>query len=298
METGRTQVLPATKPERAPASSALLPLGGALLVALTLVIGGALALGSHTVRAADASALHGFEQVGYDGRVAPVAERLVHLNDPLPVGVLLAALVAVALFRGRPRTAFAAIVVVLGANMTTQVLKPTLATSRFSEVLGDGQLATGSWPSGHATAAMSLALCAVLVSAVAWRPLVAVLGAGFAIAVGYSILILGWHFPSDVLGGFLVAALWVLLAAAALRASDRVWPERTGRTAVLRLRSAVGPSVAVAVVGVWAAAAAVLLRPRLVLANGVEHPSAVAAALAVGALGLAVATGVAVALRR
>ena len=39
----------------------------------------------------------------------------------------------------------------------------------------------------------------------------AALGAAFAVAVSYSFLTLGWHYPSDVLGGFLVAAIWTLL---------------------------------------------------------------------------------------
>src|SRR5437764_3057436 len=50
-------------------------------------------------------------------------------------------------------------------------------------------------------------------------PAVAVLGALFAAAVAYAILIIAWHFPSDVLGGFFVAATWVLLAVAALLAA-------------------------------------------------------------------------------
>ena len=62
-----------------------------------------------------------------------------------------------------------------------------------------------SWPSGHATAAMSFALCAVLAAPARLRPLVAAVGAAFAVAVCYSFLALAWHYPSDVLGGFLVA---------------------------------------------------------------------------------------------
>ena len=48
----------------------------------------------------------------------------------------------------------------------------------------------------------------------------------FAVAVGCALLILAWHMPSDVLGGYLVAALWTALAVAALRAADRRWPPR------------------------------------------------------------------------
>ena len=52
------------------------------------------------------------------------------------------------------------------------------------------------------------------------------IGAVFAVAVGCALLILAWHMPSDVLGGYLVAALWTALAVAALRAADRRWPPR------------------------------------------------------------------------
>ena len=40
----------------------------------------------------------------------------------------------------------------------------------------------------------------------------------FALAVGCALLILAWHMPSDVLGGYLVAVLWMALAVAGLRA--------------------------------------------------------------------------------
>lgn len=53
-------------------------------------------------------------------------------------------------------------------------------------------------------------------------------------------LVLGWHFPSDVIGGFLVAAGTALLVLAALRTADERWPERTGRDAVRRALGAAG----------------------------------------------------------
>ena len=69
-------------------------------------------------------------------------------------------------------------------------------------------------------------LSALLVTPRRLRPLVAVIGALFVIAVSVSLLILAWHMPSDVLGGYLVATLWAALAVAALRALDRRWPAR------------------------------------------------------------------------
>jgi membrane-associated phospholipid phosphatase len=61
-------------------------------------------------------------------------------------------------------------------------------------------------------------LCALLVLPARLRPPAAALGALFAAAVGCSLLILAWHLPSDVVGGYLVAALWASLAVAGLRA--------------------------------------------------------------------------------
>jgi membrane-associated phospholipid phosphatase len=103
------------------------------------------------------------------------------------------------------------------APLSAEVLKPLLAHPHAYAGLKD--ITAASWPSGHATAAMTLALCAVLVAPYTLRPLVAALGMGFVVAVGVSLLILAWHMPSDVFGGYLLAALWVSLAVAALRAS-------------------------------------------------------------------------------
>jgi hypothetical protein len=61
----------------------------------------------------------------------------------------------------------------------------------------------------------------VMVSPARLRAVVAALGAVLAIAVGFSLLVLAWHMPSDVFGGYLVGALWVALALAALAASER-----------------------------------------------------------------------------
>jgi membrane-associated phospholipid phosphatase len=66
---------------------------------------------------------------------------------------------------------------------------------------------------------MCLALCAVLVAPARLRPLVATLGVIYALSVGYAVVALVWHFPSDVVGGFLVAAGWTLVAVAGLAAA-------------------------------------------------------------------------------
>jgi hypothetical protein len=73
---------------------------------------------------------------------------------------------------------------------------------------------------------MALALAALIIVPRSYRPLVATLGALFTVAVSFSVLILEWHFPSDVVGGFLIATAFGLATFAALRYADERWPER------------------------------------------------------------------------
>ena len=77
-----------------------------------------------------------------------------------------------------------------------------------------------AYPSGHTTAVMSLALALVIV-APRWRPLAAAGGGLLTVATVFSILVHGGHYPSDIIGGFLVATGWAYLASAALRVEAR-----------------------------------------------------------------------------
>src|SRR4051794_34758518 len=174
-----------------------LALVGAFACLYGLLATGAVALLSPAAQAGDATALRGFTSLNH-GRVAEVATRITHLCDPPMYGLLGAVLVLVALVRRRARVALVVPIVLVGAEVTTEVLKPLLATPRAPDWL-ESHIGTASWPSGHSTAALALALCAVLVTPARLRPIVAVLGAVFAAAVAYAILVLAWHFPSDVL---------------------------------------------------------------------------------------------------
>jgi membrane-associated phospholipid phosphatase len=224
------------------------------------------------------------------------SERLsavAHLADPAPFALALATLACVALVRHRPALSMAAVAAALGANATTQILKPALAHPRITEGLGLDQIAPASWPSGHATASMSLALAAVLVAAPRWRPALAAAGAAFATAVGLAAVALAWHYPSDVLGGWLVAAAWVFAAAAVVRAVERR-PEPAPASAP----GALLPWAAVGALAVAVAGGVLVRRPDLVATLLTDHTRSVAGALAFAAAACAVAGGVATSLRR
>lgn len=238
---------------------------------------------------ADGWAVEGFvnlQRPWLDGIASAVAK----LADPGPFAIWTVLLAGIALYRRRPRHALAVIGLLGGANLLSQGLKLLLEHPRPHDFLGKAQLGAQAFPSGHATASMALALAAVLVAPRAWRPVVAVAGALFALAVSESIMLLAWHFPSDVAGGFLVATSSALVTVAALRAADERWPERTGREAARRaLREADLLGVAALVAGfiVVALGALAVAAGDRTLEVAARHTTAVIAAAVVAAMAAA-----------
>lgn len=247
------------------------------------------------VRHADASVLAGF--VGLD---RPRLNRLTHavasLCDPQPFVFLAVLPVLVAFLRARPRVAVMLAAILLCSNETTELLKPLLAGPR-DQVPGN-LLSDASWPSGHATAAMSLCMCWVIAAPARWRPAVAAVMSAFAVAVSYSFLELGWHYPSDVLGGFLVATVWTLIAIAVLSIYQQRFPARTSDVPVrFTVVQALGPLAVVAGGAALLTLLLVLARPHSVVSYAHGHEWFVVGACAIGALGFALASGVMLMLR-
>jgi len=209
-----------------PSARQALWLAGFCLIALALVW--VVAELVPAARARDVVALRDFSQL--DGpKVGTVARFVLHLLDPLLFVIWGAVLVLVALARERARVALAVAIVLTLAPLSADRLKPLLAHSHSR--LGEVRIGAASWPSGHATAAAALALCAVLVAPERMRLRVGVLGAAFALGAGCAMLIREWHMPSDVLGGYLLAALWTALAVAGLRFSELRRPSASGASA-------------------------------------------------------------------
>jgi len=246
---------------------------------------------------ADVSVLNGFTGLNR-GSTRELAYRIADLCSPSPYVYLAAVPVLVALLRRRPRVALAILVILIGANASTEVLKHLLAASRPAP-LPDALVAItkGSFPSGHATAAMSLALCCVIAASARWRPWIAALGATFTVAVSYSFLSLGWHYPSDVCAGYLVATTWTLLGIAGLLAVERrrvPGPADGTRRSVLE---ALEPSLA-AVLGALALVIVVAIaRPHTVVSYARFHKGFIVGAVIIAALALILATALVLALR-
>jgi membrane-associated phospholipid phosphatase len=191
------------------------------------------------------------------------------------VAVVLAGCVVLALVRRRVAAAVAAMVLVAGANVTTQVLKYDVLT-RPDIGLGTAN----SLPSGHTTVAVSLALAGVLVAPAGLRSLVALVGSGGATLIGAGTVVGRWHRPGDVVAGVAVCLLWAAVALGVLALLRRHGPAPGRASALPHLTSLAGA----ALVGLVIVSAGV--RP-----TGQPH-SLLLAAVSLAAIGIACAGSV------
>ncbi|HVA87203.1 MAG TPA: phosphatase PAP2 family protein [Candidatus Saccharimonadales bacterium] len=135
-------------------------------------------------------------------------------------------LAGIAFLTGRPHVALAVLVTIVGANVTTEVLK--LVVLDRPDLLGHAAYsAANSFPSGHVTIAASLVLAALLVVPPALRALAAVAGALYVAVVGMSAVAAGWHRLDDAIGAILVALAWAALGTAVLAAGWSALPRRS-----------------------------------------------------------------------
>jgi membrane-associated phospholipid phosphatase len=131
----------------------------------------------------------------------------------LVIGVV--TVLGIALLQERPRLALAAAATILGANLTTQFLKQVVL-DRTDLLGGLFYPLPNSFPSGHATAAASIAVGLLLVLPPLLRAPSVILSALVVAVVGISTLIAGWHRMADAIGGVFVATAWGALLAAVL----------------------------------------------------------------------------------
>jgi membrane-associated phospholipid phosphatase len=228
----------------------------------------------------DVATLHGFAGL-YRSWLDREIEVTARIADPLPYALVGLACIGVALARRRVPRAIAVGAIFVGTGVSDQILKHALAQPRFAWWLGFGQIDSASWPSGHSTAAMTMALCAVMVAPPAWRVAVGLIGGAATIALAYATLALAWHWPSDVLAGYLLAGLWVFGAIIVLQRIEVADPEPARPPGF----------AALIVLGAAVAGAATLIAAdatnRIAL-SGDDRSTAIVGAAAIAAMPLAV----------
>jgi membrane-associated phospholipid phosphatase len=123
-------------------------------------------------------------------------------------------------WRKRGRLALVLLLVVLFGRALSEVQKYAIARVRPDLEPHLVVVQTSSFPSGHAASSMIfyLTLALALTRDTRWRAPAAVGAILVSLLIGASRVMLGVHWPSDVVGGWAFGMLWVLLT---LRLAER-----------------------------------------------------------------------------
>lgn len=255
-----------------------------------LILTGTVALALPAGRGLDATTLHGF--MGLDRPVVdPVIVLVTQVGNPVIYAFLGALIALAAQRRHQPRLAVAIVAILFASVATSEVLKVVLAGSRPGDWISPSwSIGGASWPSGHATAAMSLSMCAIMASPPARRQLIAAAGAALTIAVSYALVIAGGHLPSDVVGAFFVSAFWTALALAVLRRHQEGLAPTSWRSF---MRSSLPPYVVTWGLAATLVLAVVVARPETVAGWIPGHERFLLGALSIALIAQAVVMGIA-----
>lgn len=128
--------------------------------------------------------------------------------------VLALGVAVVPLVQRRWRLALGVVVVVLGTAVIVEVLKAVLPRPDFG--IDPPSESANSLPSGHASIGVALALALVMVVPVGWRRWAGALGGAGAAFIAAGVIVAGWHRPSDVMSGVLLAVAVAAVVSAAL----------------------------------------------------------------------------------
>jgi undecaprenyl-diphosphatase len=151
---------------------------------------------------------------GHRPALLVVARALTFLGEPT---VLIGAVILGALWlwlRGRVQLALTLVLIVLIGRGLSEAQKYWIARVRPDAEPHLVIVKTSSFPSGHAASSMILylTLAIVLTAGTRWHRVAAASAITLSLLIGMSRIMLGVHWPSDVIGGWAFGMLWVLLA--------------------------------------------------------------------------------------
>lgn len=224
MSAVRTSRHRTREPVAVPAASKLALITGVAAVLATFILGFIAKAGPVArldLRVEEHIAAH--DRVGVLTAVAKAVSTIATPEIFGPAAMIVVPLILLA--RRRKDAAIVAFCTIGGALALAEVAKKLVSESRPPAALQAMAADSGaSYPSGHTTAAVVLAVALVIaVTGAGWRFTALVVAGGFAVAVAASRVYLGDHYPLDVLGSMLcaLAAGLVVVGLAALPAVRR-----------------------------------------------------------------------------
>jgi membrane-associated phospholipid phosphatase len=145
-------------------------------------------------------------------RVVEVLNRTLNGTTLASLVLVCVAVAAIGILRKRVDLAVGAALLVIASNGSAQLLKTRLERPDL-----DDFPAPNSFPSGHTTAATSVAFALLLVLPYAVRGLVALIGASYVTVIAVATVWAEWHRPSDTVAGLLIVLAWGGLISSFLR---------------------------------------------------------------------------------
>lgn len=135
--------------------------------------------------------------------------------------------VLIGLAQWRLRDALFAALLIAGTGGLVLALKALLSNPRYQPVpIGsDAYPWPNAFPSGHSAGSLAMSLAFLTVVPPSWRRPTAVAGLVFTLYISFGVLALNYHYPGDVLAGWLLATgWWLALLALFSRFEARVLP--------------------------------------------------------------------------
>ncbi len=150
-------------------------------------------------------------------------------GSPVPLLVLCVIACAALVAAHSKRAALFFAIAMAGAAIIDATLKLAFHRARPASFFGTPEPHSYSFPSGHALMlacyfGIAAAFATARIGSRAARTSIWIAAAALAGLVGYSRIYLGVHYPSDVVGGYAAAIVWVTAAAHA----DRLWQRGRG----------------------------------------------------------------------
>lgn len=158
--------------------------------------------------------LHETEAAALDQTAIIVSD----VGDPVIIAGVTTVFAALLWFSRYRLRALFVFVSVGGISAFNYFVRPFLGRARPELWVSPTPKTSFGFPSGHAITSMSLMLALILVAwPTRWRWPALVLGTGFVLATGWARLYLGVHYPSDIVGGWLIAVAGTMAVYVVLR---------------------------------------------------------------------------------
>jgi undecaprenyl-diphosphatase len=181
-----------------------------VLLSLTIVLG--LAVVFDVGQGAERSVMKAlaFRQGATDQRLIAAAQWITWAGDVAQRSLLMVVFAAILAWRKHIRAAIVMIVTVPLAGVASSLLKEAFGRERPDVAPHLDVVTSLSYPSGHAVNAMAVLLLGALLLGEKLRGLWVAFALIGAFIVGLSRPMLGVHWPTDVLGGWLLGAAFAL----------------------------------------------------------------------------------------